>query len=386
MKSTTVARSYYPALDGLRGIAILGILIQHNFSFLPIPKFGWTGVDLFFVLSGFLITDILLRTKDQKNFLPNFFIRRILRIFPLYYGLLIVFFVVTPLINQFKDQYTYYSTNQNMLWMPLQNWLYITKPKPHNDTVFNHFWSLSVEEQFYLLWPIIIFACKKIQRLIIITYFILFGCIAFRLSTWLYFGNANINFLLQYMTRVDGLCIGSLIAIWRNISVETASKKLIRLGIILLSLHATAFILTKTIFSNVPHFTIFGYSTITIIFGLVLIFVLEKENKLTKFLFENRVLKGLGKISYGLYVYHWPTLVIFKIYFLNYLKDFGISNYKSIAIISISAVLLAITVSVMSYHFFEKKILAFKDVITVDGFMKRLRQRMLLRYKSAPAK
>jgi len=103
MKATTVIRSYYPALDGLRGFAILGVLLQHNFSFLPVPKFGWVGVDLFFVLSGFLITDILLKTKEQKNFLSNFYTRRVLRIFPLYYGSLILFFSLAPLISQFKD-------------------------------------------------------------------------------------------------------------------------------------------------------------------------------------------------------------------------------------------------------------------------------------------
>ncbi|MEI9808490.1 MAG: acyltransferase [Bacteroidota bacterium] len=86
-------RSYYPALDGLRGIAIILVLCCHNFNFLPHFELGWIGVDLFFVLSGFLITDILLRTKETKNFLQNFYIRRILRIFPLYYGALLLFFL-----------------------------------------------------------------------------------------------------------------------------------------------------------------------------------------------------------------------------------------------------------------------------------------------------
>jgi hypothetical protein len=82
-------RIYYPELDGLRGIAILLVIVFHNFGFINYFSFGWLGVDLFFVLSGFLITDILLRTADQPNYLKNFYIRRALRIAPEeHYGLL----------------------------------------------------------------------------------------------------------------------------------------------------------------------------------------------------------------------------------------------------------------------------------------------------------
>src|SRR6476646_2808690 len=129
MKAATLTRSYYPALDGLRGFAILGVLLQHNFSFLPVPKFGWVGVDLFFVLSGFLITDILLRTKENKNFLQNFYIRRILRIFPLYYGVLLLFFLIAPAFQHLHLQYNYYHKSQSMSWLHLQNWIYIIYQK-----------------------------------------------------------------------------------------------------------------------------------------------------------------------------------------------------------------------------------------------------------------
>src|SRR5512144_2577839 len=99
MKPTTSTRSYYPALDGLRGIAIILVICCHNFDFIPYLRFGWIGVDLFFVLSGFLITDILLQTRDDKNYLQNFYLRRILRIFPLYYGVLLLFFALAPALQ-----------------------------------------------------------------------------------------------------------------------------------------------------------------------------------------------------------------------------------------------------------------------------------------------
>jgi len=383
MKATTLTRSYYPALDGLRGFAILGVLLQHNFSFLPVPKFGWVGVDLFFVLSGFLITEILLQTKEQKNFLPNFYIRRILRIFPLYYGSLILFFSFAPLISQFKDQYSYYSANQGMLWTYLQNWLYIAKPKLDNHTVFSHYWSLSVEEQFYLVWPLIILACNKTSRLVFLIYVALFGSILFRLLTWSYLGNGDTNFLLQYMTRIDGLCVGSLIAVWRSGFGDGVNKKLLRLGITFLSLHVAAFLISKTIFPNIPHFTIFGYSTIAISFGILLNILIEKRNRLTKFLFESRSIKSLGKISYGVYIYHWPIFVLFKIFIADQMVKLGmIENI----IISVTATILAILISIISYNFFEKKILALRDVLTTENLLKRLRQKFLPSYKSASAK
>src|SRR5436189_6032324 len=96
MKSEVQHINHYPALDGLRGIAILLVVFLHNFGFMNYFFFGWLGVDLFFVLSGFLISDILLNSLDKPNFLRNFYIRRVLRIFPLYYFILVICLFVLP--------------------------------------------------------------------------------------------------------------------------------------------------------------------------------------------------------------------------------------------------------------------------------------------------
>jgi peptidoglycan/LPS O-acetylase OafA/YrhL len=382
VNTATATRSYYPALDGLRGIAIMAVLFQHNFNFLPLSKFGWIGVDLFFVLSGFLITDILIKTREQKNFLSGFYLRRILRIFPLYYGVLILFFIVAPLADRINDQYDFYITNQGMLWGHLQNWLYITNSEPNNYGMFTHFWSLSIEEQFYLFWPLVILACKQIKTLLAISCSILFLCIAFRFSTWLYFGNGNLNYSLQYMTRLDGLCVGSLIAVWRYKSVTTVMKKMILLACILLSLHAVTFLLAKLFFPGLSHFSIFGYSSIAIIFGIILVFLIQKRTSLTTIVFENKVLKGLGKISYGLYVYHWPILVLFKIYVLTWLVDSGMAASYSYIIVSLSAAAVAILLSFLSYHLLEKRILALKEVVATVNIIRKLK----LHYRSVFAR
>src|SRR5687767_13351351 len=121
-KNQTSARN--PALDGLRGLAILLVVTFHNFGFIDEFIFGWLGVDLFFVLSGFLITGILLKTVGAPHYLRNFFARRILRIFPLYYLSLIIFLVILPLVGIYKNELAYYTQHQWWLWLYLQNWLY----------------------------------------------------------------------------------------------------------------------------------------------------------------------------------------------------------------------------------------------------------------------
>src|SRR5687767_14913517 len=163
--TATLIRPYYPALDGLRGVAILLVVIYHNFGFISQSYFGWLGVDLFFVLSGFLITDILLRTVNDPKFLSNFYMRRVLRIFPLYYASLLLFlFIVAPLTSD-KIEWNYYQENQVYLWTYLQNWLYIFK-EPGSAAILNHYWSLAVEEQFYIFWPLVILLLKKPKYLL----------------------------------------------------------------------------------------------------------------------------------------------------------------------------------------------------------------------------
>jgi peptidoglycan/LPS O-acetylase OafA/YrhL len=170
-KGSAAERPHIPALDGLRGVAILLVLFRHVSSASPQPfnglgsiynnfvsSFGW-GVVLFFVLSGFLITGILLDSKESPNYYLNFYGRRILRIFPLYYGTIAAFTVVALLRH---------AGSPSQLFLHRLPWLltYTTNLRIalHNDWsfVFNghslaHFWSLAVEEQFYFVWPLIVF-------------------------------------------------------------------------------------------------------------------------------------------------------------------------------------------------------------------------------------
>ena len=151
-----------PTLDGVRGLAIL-LVLAHNYLLLESPSgiagymtervlnAGWVGVQLFFVLSGFLITWGLLESRDTENYFRNFYARRVLRIFPLYYLMLILTFLVLPALNFYPKTIADDAPCQWWLWLFLSNW---SQPYGICGNSLPHFWSLAVEEQFYLVWPL----------------------------------------------------------------------------------------------------------------------------------------------------------------------------------------------------------------------------------------
>lgn len=363
LKQVSPGRVYYHSLDGIRGFVILLVLFSHNFSFIAYSKFCESGVDLFFVLSGFLITEILLTTKKTKNYLQTFYLRRVLRIFPVYYLALIAFFILAPYCMSLKEQYSYYESYQFYLWFYLQNWLPIFHDPPFHDTqILGHFWSLSVEEHFYIFWPFLILIFKKPKLLTRVCLLILFGFILFRFTTWMIFGNSDINYRLQFNTRMDGLCIGSLIAIWKFAN-ENIKIKILKSGLALIVFHLLVAIISKTIFTTIPHFSLLGYTSISVLFGILIVLAIENKNRIVKTLFEFTPLSYIGKNSYGLYIYHLPVLVLFRIYFLSSLKKSGLSPLSANIFIACSAFFVALLISSISYHFFEKKILKLKEMI-----------------------
>ena len=165
---------HIPALDGLRGVAILMVLWFHYYG--PIYKFcaspfdrfivltintGWMGVDLFFALSGFLITGILLDAKGAPHYFRNFYARRALRIFPIYYGFLFVILIVIPRFHQYSPGLAQTVRDQAWLWLYGTN--IATTFFPIKLAGFLHTWSLAVEEHFYLVWPAIVLVLNRRQ-------------------------------------------------------------------------------------------------------------------------------------------------------------------------------------------------------------------------------
>ncbi|HVG26286.1 MAG TPA: acyltransferase, partial [Acidobacteriaceae bacterium] len=165
---------HIPALDGVRGLALLGVVASHVFPGTPQGPvtfavrqafaFGATGVDLFFALSGFLITGILLDSLPDPGFFRKFYARRALRIFPLYYGVLAIYALGALLLGM------RYSHELVSLALYLQNTALVAPPMyayPGPSALpLAHFWSLAIEEQFYLVWPLVVFSLRRSQRLL----------------------------------------------------------------------------------------------------------------------------------------------------------------------------------------------------------------------------
>jgi peptidoglycan/LPS O-acetylase OafA/YrhL len=252
-------RQYYPALDGLRGLAILLVVVYHNFGFIDVFFFGWLGVDLFFVLSGFLITDILLKTVGSADYLRNFYARRVLRIFPLYYLCLILFLVVLPNLDVAFD-IKYYTDNQLWIWTYLQNWLYIFKDPAQTNTL-NHLWSLAVEEQFYLLWPLVILLIRKPGHLLVCMGLLLVGVLGLRLWIWNNHVADLAYFNLYTFTRIDGICIGCMIALLQRINRRFLTSYTPFIVLFFAALNFAFFFINRNNQFSFPYLALVGYTT-----------------------------------------------------------------------------------------------------------------------------
>ena len=169
-------RGHLPALDGVRGLAVLGVLLLHFIgnmqpqdalerALVTVTKYGSYGVELFFVLSGFLITGILYDARNKPHYFRNFYMRRLLRIFPLYYGVLALVFLVAPLIPLLQGPtLDYLVERQAWAWLYAVN-IYIAKHGDWSLSYLDHFWSLAIEEHFYLFWPLVVFLLARRPRL-----------------------------------------------------------------------------------------------------------------------------------------------------------------------------------------------------------------------------
>ncbi|MBS1759092.1 MAG: acyltransferase [Bacteroidetes bacterium] len=359
MLSLQVERKHFPALDGLRGAAILLVVIYHNFGFIQeYFFFGWIGVDLFFTLSGFLITDILLKTVLQPNYLRNFYIRRALRIFPLYYTALILFLIILPRFNT-PLNLNYYVNNQEYIWTYLQNWLYIFKPT--NDTSsLTHLWSLAVEEQFYLLWPFVILLIRNPKYLLITVSVILLSIIGLRLWAWLHHVPGLSYYNLYTFSRIDGICIGSMIAILLRINPNFLTKYTSFIVLFFAAINFVFFFINRSSHFFYPYLAIVGYTTFAMLLGLLVNQAITKETKLINLIFNFSPLRFIGKVSYGFYIFHWPMYIGFKPLAISWLSSI-FNPWYSEFIYSIAISLVALLLSWLSFNYFERPFLKMKD-------------------------
>lgn len=271
---------YNPHLDGLRALAFLLVFLYHTES--NIVPFGWIGVDLFFVLSGFLITRILVKSVDNgttlSQYLKVFFLRRILRIFPLYYLALFLFIVLLPFIAQYFQTETNYNTlSKDAVWFVtyLQNFVIGYRNEYFNPGFLNHFWTLAIEEHFYLLWPFLVFFFRKdIIKVAISTIVIV---LLFRIISVI--NGVNPLFIhVGTFYRLDTLLFGSLLGVLIEKDFYSKVKKYssITLKIILLTIILSACIIGS--FKDYKYIQIYNYLALSILFTFLLIIINYRGN------------------------------------------------------------------------------------------------------------
>ncbi len=364
MTAVNPKREHYPALDGLRGIAILLVVFFHNFGFINYFNFGWLGVDLFFVLSGFLITNILMNEVGSRHYLKNFYVRRVLRIFPLYYLLLIVFLLILPNFEAYKDNLKYYTDNQWWIWTYLQNWLYVFK-LPEDTNLLLHLWSLGVEEQYYLVWPFIILLIRKSKLLLVLSLTILVLIMGVRYFLWYKNIEGFHYFTLYTFTRIDGLCIGSALALIRILKPNFITQYTAPVVLFVAALNFIFYFINKINNFTFPYFAIVGYTTFAVIFAILVHEAASLNKNLITKILAIPPLRFLGKISYGFYIFHWPVYIFLSPILTNFISKNLQTDYLIIQITSsLIATLTGLVISIASFYLFEIKFLKLKKYFT----------------------
>jgi len=343
---------YRPEIDGLRAIAVISVIIYHlNENWLP---GGFLGVDIFFVISGFLITGIIIKEIQKNAFsFKQFYTRRIKRIYPAFITVIALVSFIASAIFIYND-FNQLRKTIELATIFLSNF-YLGLTQGYFDLSANenpvlHIWSLAVEEQYYLIFPLIlILAYKKfreIKVLLIITLILFFILLATSfIPANVYkevFHQPNIYYLSNL--RFPELLVGSLLAIYHNLSNNIQLSKLASNILAILSTLLLFFCLflmrNNTVF--IPGVTLIIPCILT-----ALIIHTTSQNNIVKLCLSNKVMVFIGKISYSLYLYHW-IFIAFSYYIT------GSKQIQSITVLIV--VILTIIFSIISYYLIEQPI------------------------------
>lgn len=358
---------YRPALDGLRGIAVLSVLALH--ALIPPPPIafirdhmrtvwmgGFLGVDMFFVLSGFLITALMIQEMDRTGTvsLTRFYIRRALRLLPVLFVFLVVGLLFVIIFRSADEQVV---ANHDALKVMA----YIPNYLPIGTTAFRHTWSLGVEEQFYLIWPGLLLTLLwllrrlKIDKRWLVLILAIGVCCVVLERAYLYSVEGEGRVYQALDTRADSLlcgCIVGLLAAWDMI--PKARKIINVLGVL-----SAFFLLVMFLhaYSSAPYLYKGVLTLVAVAVSLIIVMLITSPPRWFLWLMEIPALVWIGRISYGIYL--WHGIVYYQIF----------SLFPQVPFAPVLKIGLTIIIAAVSFYLLEQPFLRLKDRFEPSGRM-----------------
>jgi peptidoglycan/LPS O-acetylase OafA/YrhL len=373
---------YYATFDGIRAVAILSVFYYHYCHLAFFHLYGgmtWAGVDLFFVLSGFLITGILYDSRQRPKYFQGFYIRRSLRILPVCWGVLLAIVLLAPIFHLVYGRVFLlnfvFLQNLNTRWIPQYR---IDSPLfnptkvfvPFGQNGFNidlgHLWSVCVEEQFYLIWPLIVWLIPTRRKLMTVAAMVGLGAIVLRcylFATDRAMAQSSGYLYTSSLTRCDELLMGAWLALWLR-GNEFSNHQISQIsGWLLIAPPAvlfTAIMLVRSHFryDNLnPVMQTIGYSLLGLTAAGFLLRSLHPETRLHRWL-QHSWLRHLGRISYGFYIYNQLPLRLLTEFKRDHLRGALMSS-----LIFPIAFAFSYVTALLSFHFVESPFLKLKKLL-----------------------